>query len=282
MRRILASAILCALTASCGGSEGGGGGGAAEYADSVADAFQSKVLASNGGVTGTLALQDILNGAIRSRSLHVEVSADYQTAFVTIGGSRYTLNTTGGGFGTEDGGFYLRDGGAITAIFGTPITDSYLSVFQWTDANGLDVGFGIIGAETRPEAIEALSAVATYIGLWTFQDWETPGTGNQNGGFLDMEVDFGAASNQVDAIFEDASPGATFGTMTASISGNGFSGVLVVDGSHPTFAGSLNVDGTFFGPSAEQVGGIISGQIDGPGGRGNVIGHFQADDIPLP
>ena len=271
LRPIVLLSSVAAL-AGCANSQNFGSvtGPSQTFAQSAADTYHNRI--NDGGVSGKIALQDTSTGEVRVADVHLEVSSDYSTAFLTIGNQRYELTATAA-TPSETGGTY-RNGPSDAAAFGTISPTTYEAPLLTSLGSAPEGGYGRIGRETPVGALP--SAMASYSGSWFIVNLAGMALGNSGG--LTMDVDFAAAADQVSAEFTDLSTTGIFGTLSADLLDNGFIGILLIDGSHDNFSGDLTVEGTFYGPAAEQVAGVISGDVTTTSdGTGNVIGTFEAN-----
>jgi len=254
-----------------------------EYADSAADTYQNKVV--DGGVTGRFAVQNTDTGQIRTTPAKLRISPDRQTAFLEIDGIDIRLEASPSDPATASSGTYLLDlTHLLNAAAGFDGTTYLSSVVMRNFSGQQEASVGILGALTRPEQIEALSSTASYEGSWFVTDNGTT-TGDVVTIFdsFEMAVDFAAGSDQVTATFEQGDVASDFGTLTATVGGNSFVGQLVIDPAHPDLSGALDVSGAFFGPTAEEVGGILYGDIDSAAdGEMQVTGNFLGQEVTAP
>ena len=221
------------------------------YADSFADSFQAKM--ADGGVTGQIVTQNTAGGGTRSVPFKVEISPDYQTATVYINNSIFTLPADG--LADASGGTY-RDGTRTIEVRPANATTFQDDVSYGNTATGT-FGIAVAGAETRPENLPMMAA--TYSGGWGFSSFDAGGAESSlSGGTWDANVDFAAASDQVDFHLDTFST-TDVGTMTASIDGNRFSGT--VDFDDGTYSGDIAATGVFYGTNAIQVGGTLNGTV---------------------
>lgn len=156
--------------------------------------------------------------------------------------------------------------------------------------------FAVVGTETRDDALSSLGT-ATYSGYSNIDAY--PDTGFEDNSSsrtrlrsdLTMSADFGAGtiSGTLDNM-QIRDPGETDytsidGTMTmeqTNFSVNGFKGDLTADADFTastgaTLDGSSNYAGVFYGPSAEEVGGVISASGSSEGEDFNAIGMFTGN-----
>ena len=207
-------------------------------------------------------------------------------------------------------GYYYQDTGAqiwvgVWSYQGTldqalnPAGTNYVQIWGFyadmTQSGIGTTGFATIGTETTPAAISALSGTATYAGparLDVYPANTTGGAANRTKfrGNLNMNVDFGSStisgmiSNMT--VGQPGQPDTSFaGTMAldpTAINSNGFAGTMTPDAA--TLAqiaggatGTGTYGGTFYGPSANQLGGTMtfSGTAGGVGQNG--IGYFSGN-----
>ena len=117
-----------------------------------------------------------------------------------------------------------------------------------------------------PTSEMPVSGTATYAGRVEAREWRSeaavfsPDTGLYEGSF-DMTATFGASGTEIAGAF--SFPGVPGGTIpfATSVSGNRLS-VDSLDIDSGAFAGyeNIGVHGAFFGPAAEEVGGVFDGE----------------------
>lgn len=239
-----------------------------QYADSAADTVQTRVVDT--GVSGTMAFLS-LSGTRASRAdVELAISNDRQTAWLTLEGQRIRF-TAQGAPATATGGFYRDGSGSRSITFGTALPDDYGTALLFGDGFAVRGGMAVIGAETRPENLP--DATASYQGSYTLTSYSS--TAVRRTGLSDIDVDF--ARSDVSGTFRDGLAATdVFGTVAGSVTGNGIEGSLTLD--DPDLSGTITLDGTFFGPAAEQVGGTLLGGVDtATQGRIAVIGMYTGD-----
>lgn len=159
--------------------------------------------------------------------------------------------------------------------------------YWWDTGENLGLaGHAVVGTETTPEYVDAQDATATYSGYaearFLYED-ETNDDRYSIGGDLELTANFSAneISGSVDNLEREDRIGGTWsapvgiaGTIdfeSGTIAGNQFSGNLAGTGLPAGHSGTY--EGKFFGPKANEVGGVIS--ATGPGVVGT--GFFSAD-----
>lgn len=270
-------ASLCSVAAvlsACANSDSIGA--TQSFADDASDSFQAKMV--DGGVSGRIVLQNPSGGSQTERQAQVLLSADFQIATVRIGTTTYTLSATPSGSGAADGGVYSD--GDVTLTIMPFNTTTFRDEVQFQDIATGEFGLAIAGAETRPTALPSESV--NYIGSWGIGTFDGAGAYTlTNSGEAEVDVDFAAVTDQVTMELRDMSTGLpVVGTLTASISDNGYSGTLTYDDG--TLAGDLETRGIFFGPEADQIGGTLLGTVDTDPATGgtDVVGTFFGDQTP--
>lgn len=196
-------------------------------------------------------------------------------------------------------GLFSQNGELDTVL--DPNNPSYLQVWSFStnqvgpDPNANEPrGFAVVGTETQAAALASLPS-ATYSGYAQIDTYPTTGFVNSAtsrsrvNGDLSMAADFGAAT-----IFgsignlDGNGPGQPNAPIAGSIamdqtaiSGNGFAGTLTPDA---TFLADTGVSGTtgsyagtFYGPSADQLGGTMTLTGSENGQAFNGIGFFRGD-----
>ncbi len=195
-------------------------------------------------------------------------------------------------------GYYFQDSGAkiwvgLWNYNGTldqaldPVSKDYMQIWGFfadmTQSGFGTQGFAVVGTETRPQDLAGLSGSATFTGRAGLN--VEPATGFAGGGNsrtkyrgdLAMNVNFSTAS--ISGLISNmtvAQPGqastntpGTIGLDPTTITGNGFSGTMTPDATLlATLAGGATgagtYGGTFFGPSADQLGGTMRSGLTAP------------------
>ncbi len=189
----------------------------------------------------------------------------------------FTITLDGETLAFVDREFVRADGARIqgqerSGAVNLPATD-FVSAFRVTD-NGLIFGlngdeitnaFSVTGFETDPNVIAMNTGAVTYTG-------GVDGLNDNNGGgffdgtfilnasFADSTVDGAFALTSFDTAFGEGS--VDLDLAPTSITGNGFAGDLTVgDCSFDACTSASEIGGVFYGPNAEEVGGIMSVDI---------------------
>ncbi|WP_112322421.1 transferrin-binding protein-like solute binding protein [Oceanibium sediminis] len=262
MLRTISVVGLMASVAACGSSNNGI---THQYADAPTDIMASKMV--DGGVSGGVAQAALNETNPRPREALLEVSPDYQQIKLTIGGTRYTLDATEAP--GPDGGIFYADQNGNFAVFDSS-GGSYSGAVLFGSASSGNVGIGVVGAETRIENLP--DASVTYTGEFSIFDTTGRDDSLEAGGGAEIMVDF--ASGGVTGTFGEDLANSGFAVLTGDISGNGFTGAMEI--TDPIVSGTLDVDATFFGPGGEEVGGVMTGNVNDGTGTVGVIGGFQA------
>ena len=255
----------------CGGGGGGGGGGsstggadaALNYAPVFADGPTDTTLASvdGEGLTGVMSQADFSAGSVstRLRSIKVRLSADGNTAFLTLDGATQSLPVTimqsgGGQFGNVPSNVLQ-----FTAANGTHVLVSYSG---GSGASGFGA-FGQIGIET-PIA-ELPSGDVTYSGSWGGQAYGASNNFADSGvisGTMSITANFG--SGAVNGTFSGSVNAGDIGDFSGNIngmtSGNGVAASM--DITSGDFTGSMPVAAKTYGFDASVLAGAFAGSIE--------------------
>ena len=241
-------------------------------------------------------------GAAYVRSISSDGANGFRVTYV-VGGLTSQVDFTADHWNEQFGAFNDNDGGAINYWFWS-LTSSFISdpidrtsgssEFRYLDMNGWSISFGsdnyeghaTYGLETLPENLPAGSAI--YQGRVSANIWE----GDKAGWPDDRTAVYGALT--LDANFDTSQISGSIGELTTQVAdfssppepmpaGNSIDisngvingGQFTADwsGSGPRNVGPLETvsgfDGTllgeFYGPFAEEVGGVISGQRNATG-----------------
>lgn len=176
---------------------------------------------------------------------------------------------------------------------------NYLQVWQYgVDKNGVGTtGYAVVGAETAPATLKT-QANATYKGRARVDTRQvadiTDRVGVRGNLTLNAKFDQGTVSGSIDSIqarTRNATTGnkwtgwlpvngAAISLTESKISANGFTGGKVVGNAAANTAIDGNLDGSvysgrFYGPKAEQVGGVISANGISEGGKFVGAGYFE-------
>jgi len=255
--------------------------------------------------TAFIATQD--GKASAATASDFSIKKDGTGAILTVNGEKIAFadkdKSDDGGWEREDSskyeGLFLVSGdNAGKALNGTDA--NYLQVWQYSKFAGNQGyrGFGVVGAETDPSVVKS-AANATYKGTAGAETWATADSQlrTQVRGDLTLNADFqkGSVTGSIDNLSRrsrDGNVSSTYSPWTAAaagtsiamteskISGNGFSGGTLVandpGGDVGNLAGST-YSGKFYGPNAEQVGGVMS--LNGKTTDGSYVGtgYFAGD-----
>lgn len=212
--------------------------------------------------------------------------------FVEPDGQSYEWENTGG---------YLSSFTSETKSILDGTDENYLQVWQYgADKDGVGTaGYAVVGAETAPDTVKA-QANATYKGrarVDTRQEADiTDRVGVRGDLTLAAKFEQGSVSGSIDNIearqrnadtanvWTAWAPvgGAAISLTESKISANGFTGGSVVGNAAANAAidGNLNgstYSGRFYGPNAEQVGGVISAKGISEGGKFVGAGFFAGE-----
>jgi len=259
--RIFASSFVLGLLAACSGSgvadfgvSGSVGGGPAEFADSAADTFEAK--SGSGGVTGNMYFYAPDGNSATKNNATLSFSPDYTTAELTVGGRTYTFTRLPSTIYTDG------DGGTLWTVSSA---GTYSDVVGYSDAEMF--GLGILGAETRPENLP--DTEWRYDGLYSLATTD-PASPQFRSGNTTFFVDFSTGN----IVGEFTNSGSPTGTVTGSVVGNDID--ATVDFAQLGISGTLDMEGTFYGPGAEEAAGILTGVLTTSTGAETMLGTFQA------
>lgn len=270
--RLLAGTALITLAACGGGST------------TVGDGFTSPFL----GSTGTTSA----NGLAFADKILTISDADGQTVNVKVGYMQHDTGaysivfaeesltpddnvelTLGNGTITWNGSGYTLDGSGDWLI-DSYSAGTYGDVINFYDYSGPEYdGMLVYGFETSPDAIANLTDTLIYQGYFEGWGMATDGEGNITevgsylGGNMTMTAIMSAGTVSGDIAAETypdflAGLEGDFVTVDMSfagdIDGNGFQTSLSIDGCDAGFTctGSGDISGVFFGPNAEETGGL--------------------------
>ncbi|MBT8426352.1 MAG: hypothetical protein KJO67_15365 [Silicimonas sp.] len=277
----LALAALFALAA-CGGGGGSGGfssgAGLFNYAPNVADSGTDTSLASisDDGISGILSQADIGATSVSSRlrSVKVRISADGNTAFLTVEGVTQTIPVVikqpgGGQFGSVPSN--------VLQVTGSNANHVLMTYSGTSGASGFG-GFGYVGIETP--AARLPTSDASYSGSWGGQAYH-PGNSFANSGVvlgnMDVTLNFqtGSAAGSFTGNLNAADTGSFSGTISGNTSGNGAAGTMTINSSG--FSGAMPFAGKTFGFNAEDFAGGFAGSMtaDGSGRTYSMTGTFS-------
>lgn len=269
---------ILALTACGGGGSGRGGGGTGgvlDYTPSYSDGpGDSTAASSTEGVTGVMSQADIsaTGSSVRLRSVRVRISADGNTAYLTVDGvtQSYPVDVIGVQYGTP--------GTNLVQYTGTSAPYALMTHSGASGSAGF-AAFGIVGVET-PEA-NLPAAPANYSGSWGGQVYGVSDILDSGvvGGSMDLAIDFegGSVSGSFDGTVNAASIVDIDGSITGSVSGNGASGTMNLESG---YSGSIDFAGKAYGDTGEYFGGAFAGSIGGGGHNYNATGTLLLDYVP--
>ena len=270
MKHLILLSLPLALCA-CGGGTDGFGGGITAFADAATDTVVAKAV--DGGVGADVQRQNVLSGDVVRQRMSIEFSDDFNTAWVTVDGRRYTLQATTPNPSQPGGTLYMNGSNA----FLTMVNGDYEGTVNFGNGNTL-IWTGVTGVETRPGALpdETVSYFGNFILNTSEPAVDIGETIGRVGGF-EMEVDF--VTGDLSGTLEDTTGGFD-GSFSGSVSGNGFmTGIAYTD---PELSGSLSIDGTFYGDDADDVAGLIEGRVSTGHGSREVVGRFSGTGVILP
>lgn len=270
--------------AGCGGGGagtfGGGASGALNYVPAYATGPSDTTAQSIDdleGVSGVLAQANTsLSGSTAGlRSIKVRLSADGNTAYLTLDGSTKALPVV---IKLTDGGQFGSVPSEVLQVQGTTANNDIVSYSGSSGASGWG-GFGRIGIETPEGAAPMVDTV--YSGLYgghlygsndpseggvfsgTMSITVNYDTGNMSGSF---DVDINAFSTSGDAI----------GTISGATIGNGAAGTMTVTSGD--YIGTMELAGKLFGFGAENFAGATAGTLTHTGGTSYATtGTFDLD-----
>ena len=244
-----------------------------QFADSAADTVEVKAV--NGGVSGAVAGQTGTGGPVTRRDLMIELSSDLNTATVTLDGTRFVLTSATPDPAEPSETEYVDGSGLRLLLAPTGNGEEFVNFFVFYDGATIhDTGFA--GAETRIENLP--SDNANYVGLFRYFVAGIPSDPDLmpgDNGTFDILVDFGtgAVTGNLTNLDDQVSP------VTGNVTGNGFAADVTVTDTE--MSGTIQMDGTFFGPGADEVGGTFSGDVQVSGGTRDVFGIFGGRNIPI-
>lgn len=257
-----------------------------------ANAVTSTAISYDGGKVNKAASSDF---SLKKNGNGVDLTVNGET--ITFSDSDLTPEKDGWEKQKPDGsdykGAYVFDAdSAKSALDGTD--KSYLQVWQYESWNGDKAtrGFAVIGAETDPQIVKS-QANATYSGKALADTWMENDSRERAGvrGDLTLKADFqaGSVTGKIDKLeartrgadtddkwtaWAAADTGANIEMTKAAISANGFSDGKLVAHDPSGEVGNLDgstYSGRFYGPNAEQVGGVMS--IKGASQDGKFVGN---------
>lgn len=263
-KSILFSSALA--LAACGGTGSTGGGPVAitpTFSDSTAENIGSK--SSNEGLTGLMARSDLFSSSAGTVSAEIVLSADFSQATVYLNGANAgTLDEQFLGGGNSGGGLFTS---GVQTLTGGSIPTAYYGIFYYTD--GTNIGHAIVGTQTREANLPAASA--NYIGVWQ----AAIGLAGGDVGIADFNIDFtaGTFTGTLDGGVE------VNAALTGLVVGGGLTGNATWTGA---YTGGTSFNGLFFGPTANDLAGVLSGTLTttAGGAPASLIGNVRTTYIP--
>ena len=257
-----------ATLAACGSSGGGGGGG-----DGDGDGTSDAVLSDIEGTTVTSS----------AAGFQVGSGASISNATITVDSGFFdgdldgTLEIFGETITITDGVGALNTGEEVRLTYETNRAGIYAAPIDATissrnDING-ETAF-VVGAETSTSSVNAVTGTLTYVG-----DFQAIGSLNganaqtEYEGGITVVVDF--ASDDADFTLDGVLDGATDVDLEGTgldVAGNGISGDL--DCAVGCSDSSSEVDATFYGPDANELGGVLLVDIAVDGDAYDGVGTF--------
>jgi hypothetical protein len=242
-----------------------------EYAASGANAGKPQYYTNFARVTAQIQYNAATHSYIVRDTGNVNATSSFGPGNVVGAESNasYTVYRKTGGGSTET--LTLLNPGASNPT----IALTYASFGHWRKVTPGGGNFGntaqsdtyfVYGFKT-PKGSVPTSGTATYTTLLdgTYIDpdrsYDIDGAGTVTANFAGNTLAFSAAANGTPA----TGPGIHFGTINGSGTINSNASSFMANGSNATYR--MNVAGYFFGPTANEVGGVF--QITGPRGNGN-------------
>lgn len=302
--KAVAFLVVASTLSACGGSGGGGGTvpvtGFTTWRTDVA----GKSILVNGDGKQVTYTYDLVNQRIETISVPQDGAASalftFDNASVLTGLLLSSAGTTVGNFGAGDIGILATDGDFVIAenfssraIISNPrsLAWDYQSFGVWE--TGLDAGNGFYGAMSlgAPTAGTAIpgSGTANFGGKVVGSYVNSAGTGHTVLANLNVGVDWGTrlltletsgSQMSADGVSFSLNPSLDMNNQTLSYAPgtNGFSGTLTT-GATATSPGGLsgNSSGKFYGPNAQELGGVFFLQGNG---LETYSGAYGAKQIP--
>lgn len=275
------------VMSACGGGGGGGNAGAggsaqdaidytpvyaSDAADTTADAIDTT------GVTGVMSQANISVSSVSTglRSISVRISADGNTAFLTVDGATQSLPVV---ISTPGGGQFGNVPNNVLQVTSSNGTHDLVS-FSGTSGTGGFAGFGFIGIETPLS--ELPTGNATYTGNWGGQAYSKSNNLAGSGvlsGTMSVMANFGSGSvtGSFTGSVNAGDTGDFAGTVSGNTSGNGVIGSM--DITSGDFTGSMPIAAKTFGFDGSDLAGVFAGDIRSTGSGNNyaTTGTFSLD-----
>lgn len=276
------------LSACVGGGGGGGDGGstgdfgaeaalnyAPVYASGPTDTTLNAVYGE--GLTGVLSQANISAGGVstRLRSVKVRLSADGNTAFLTVDGSTQSLPVTI----KQTGGGQFGDVPSNVLQFTATNGNNIIVTYSGSSGTSGFAGFGQVGIET-PIA-ELPTGGVTYSGSWGGTAYRSNDITDSGviGGNISVTADFGtnALTGSFDGSVNAGDSGNFAGEVNGKTVGNGVVGSM--DITSGDFSGSISLAAKVYGYDASNLAGAFAGNIES-NASGNdyaTTGQFSLD-----
>ncbi len=296
-RKSLAAGAVLAL-ANCGGGETAAPivnvnpSFAQASSDTLSTAFTGQEILAKSVVTR----QDLVSGGTTTTNVQTVYGYNPATQILTlrIGGNTRSFDLTGSDPNTQISarmveqdpgrasyGILVRSDDLQNYLGGTATYDYLIPIRSYYYEDGSRAvlrSYGVVGLQTPDSAVSARTDTANYSGQFQIENY-TSGSAN----FLDRVTYFGSMNANVDFAAGQLTSGAfnvlskqngidpaspETGTLTlgtAALSGNGFSTDLSSGVSGLTLQTGSKVEGVFFGPNAEELGGTVAykGNLNG-------------------
>jgi hypothetical protein len=290
MKPATTASVLSAtlVLAACGGGGGSGGGstgsGSAEAALNYAPVYATSPTATTiafvdgEGLTGVMSQANISATSVSTslRSVKVRLSADGNTAFLTVDGSTQslpvTIKQTGGG----------QFGNVPSSVLQFTAADGTHSLVSYSGTSGTSSfgAFGQVGIET-PIA-ELPSGDVTYAGSWGGQAYSAANNFADSGvisGNMSITANFGsgAVSGSFNGSVNAGDSGDFAGSVNGMTSGNGVVGSM--DITSGDFTGSMPIAAKLYGFEGDALAGAFAGNIESVDSGTNyaTTGQFSLD-----
>lgn len=260
--------VVAAILSGCGGAP------ATEQLEVVGDGYV-ELSATTAAAVSTLTYQGFTTaGAPRAGSAG---SLTHDTGVITGGLLAGTINTARTSVALDDGG---------TAELTNPASTEYHRAFATQPTSGTPV-VGVVGVRTDPGDLPGGTATTTGTASIAITDggdfYELTGTARVDANFGDGSVDVTlsnlAGTRRTGASDTSVGNQGTLRIVDNTISGSGFSGgAASFSGSFSLSGGADSSDsrGAFYGPAAEEAGGVVVIDDTGSGGIA-VLGTYFTD-----
>ncbi len=248
-----------------GGDDGGGGGGGP-----ILPAIDDSTAISQ---TTRIANFQIGDGASIGQNASITLDAGYLSAIngtVQIFGQSVSITNGAGRVNGQD--VRVEIDASSVGAFAVPVSVFSYSGPQSNPATAGGEAAFVVGSETASSFLAAQAGSVNYRGGFAVQGILEIGGGQEGAeleGDITVNVSFGGtdtATATLNGAYDPASGGPRNVTLTlnnAPISGNGFSGTLTCTTSN--CSDNSTIDATFYGPEAEEVGGVLAIDINRSG-----------------